>query len=124
MRKRLLIVDDHEIIRMGVRILLAGRPTWEVCGEAADGEQALREVVRLAPDVVLLDLSIPLMNGFEVTRELRRIAPATKIVLFSIHEVPSTAQHIGADAFVSKAAGVEALATALDRVVQARQATE
>jgi two-component system response regulator NreC len=124
MRKRLLIVDDHEIIRMGVRILLAGKPSWEVCGEAADGEQALRETVRLAPDVVLLDLSMPLMNGFEVARQIRRVAPATKIVLFSIHEVPSTAQHIGADAFVSKAAGLDALATTLESVVQARSPSD
>jgi DNA-binding NarL/FixJ family response regulator len=120
MASRILIVDDHEVVRMGVRILLGGNPQWEVCGEATDGEQALREVVRLVPDVVILDLCIPVMNGFEVAQEIRRIAPSTKIVLFSIHEVPATAQYIGIDAFVAKSSGIGVLETTLERVVQRR----
>ena len=123
MASRILLVDDHEIVRMGVRILLAGNPEWEVCGEAADGEQALREVVNLVPDVVILDLSLPVMNGFEVAQEIRRIAPSTKIVLFSIHEVPAIAQHIGIDAFVAKSSGIEVLAATLERVLQRRTLT-
>jgi DNA-binding NarL/FixJ family response regulator len=118
MASRILIVDDHEVVRIGVRILLAGNPKLEVCGEAADGRQALREVVKLVPDVVLLDLSLPEMNGFEVAKEIRRITPSTKIVLFSIHDVPATARHIGIDAFVGKSSGSEELMNTLERVVQ------
>jgi DNA-binding NarL/FixJ family response regulator len=118
MANRILIVDDHEIVRMGVKILLGGNPKWEVCGEATDGKQALQKIVTLAPDVVILDLSLPVMNGFEVAKEIRRIAPSTKIVLFSIHDVPATAHHIGVDAFVAKSSGIEALAGALERVLQ------
>lgn len=118
MASRILIVDDHEIVRMAVRILLAGNPRWEVCGEAADGKRALREVTKLVPDVVILDLSLPVMNGFEVAAEIRRIAPSTKIVLFSVHEVPATAQALGIDAFVAKSSGIEVLAAALERVLQ------
>jgi DNA-binding NarL/FixJ family response regulator len=94
-----------------------------VCGEAADGEQALRQIVKLVPDVVILDLSLPAMNGFEVAKEIRRIAPSTKIVLFSLHEVPATAQYIGIDAFVAKSSGLGVLASALERVMQRRKVT-
>jgi DNA-binding NarL/FixJ family response regulator len=87
-----------------------------VCGEAADGEQALRELVKLLPDIVILDISLPVINGFEVAQRIRLIAPSTRIVLFSIHDVPATARDIGADAFVAKSSGVEALADALERV--------
>ena len=120
MPNRVLIVDDHPIVRMGVRILLGGNPKWDVCGEAADGGQALREIAKLAPDVVILDLSLPVMNGFEVAKEIRRIAPSTKIVFFSIHEIPATARQIGADGFVLKSSGVERLETMLEDVLRHR----
>jgi DNA-binding NarL/FixJ family response regulator len=113
---RILIVDDHPVVRMGVRLLLTGNPKWQVCGEAADGEQALRELVNLVPDIVILDISLPVINGFEVAQRIRLIAPSTRIVLFSIHDVPATARDIGVDAFVAKSSGVEALAAALERV--------
>jgi DNA-binding NarL/FixJ family response regulator len=113
---RILIVDDHPVVRMGVRLLLTRDPKWEVCGEAADGEQALREIVKCIPDIVILDISLPVLNGFEVAQRIRLIAPSTRIVLFSIHDVPATARDIGVDAFVAKSSGVEALADALERV--------
>jgi DNA-binding NarL/FixJ family response regulator len=122
MPNRVLIVDDHPVVRMGVRILLGLNPKWEVCGEAADGWHALREIVKLVPDVVILDVSMPVMNGFEVVQEIRRIAPSTKIVIFSIHDVAATAQQIGADGFVLKSSGVEALEATLERVFQGRAA--
>jgi two-component system, NarL family, nitrate/nitrite response regulator NarL len=90
---------------------------WEVCGEAANGQEALQKVVELLPDVVILDLSMPVMNGFDVTREIRRLAPGTKIVLFSIHDVPATATQIGADAFVAKSSDIEVLMSTLDRLL-------
>ena len=68
---RVLIVDDHEIVRIGLRILLAGYPQFEVCGEAVDGRQAVAKVAELLPDVVIMDLSMPVMNGFDATKELR-----------------------------------------------------
>jgi DNA-binding NarL/FixJ family response regulator len=98
-------VDDHEAIHTGVRALLATEPRWEVCGEAADGERALGECVRLVPNVVILDLSLPVMNGFDVAEEIRRVAPSTKIVLFSMHQIPTAARTVGADAFVAKSSG-------------------
>jgi DNA-binding NarL/FixJ family response regulator len=119
---RVLIVDDHPIVRVGVRILLAANPKWEVCGGAADGEEALREIAKLAPDVVILDLSLPGMNGFEVAKEIRRISSSIKIVFFTMHDVPATALEVGADGFVLKSSGVEALEKTLETVLLRRSA--
>jgi DNA-binding NarL/FixJ family response regulator len=118
MPSRLLVVDDHEIIRMGVRFLLADHPQWEICGEASDGREALERVATLAPDVVIPDLTMPVMNGFETATEIRRIAPDTKIVFFTMHETPTTARAVGADAFVAKARAAKDLATTLTRLLQ------
>jgi DNA-binding NarL/FixJ family response regulator len=118
MTSRILIVDDHQVVRMGVRTLLAGNPNWAVCGEAADGEHAIQELLKLLPDVVILDLSLPVKNGFEVAQEMRRIAPFVKIIFFSMHEIPATTTIVGADAFVAKTSGIEALAATLERVLQ------
>lgn len=118
MPNRVLIVDDHAVVRAGVRLLLDGNPKWEVCGEAEDGEQALREVARLAPDIVILDLTMPVINGFQVAKDIRQIAPSTKIVFFSVHDIPTVAREAGADAFVAKSSGIEALLAAIERVVQ------
>lgn len=120
MTSRVLIVDDHEVVRMGVRGLLAGHPKWVVCGEAADGEHAIQEFLKLEPDVVILDLCLPIKNGFEVAKEMRRIASSTKIVFFSMHEIPATATIVGADAFVAKTSGIEELEATLERVLQRR----
>lgn len=122
MTSRVLIVDDHEIVRIGVRRLLAGNPKWMVCGEAADGEQALQEFEKLRPDVVILDLSLPVRNGFEIAQEIRQMAPSTKIILFSMHEIPATTRIVGADAFVAKTSGVEELAATLERILELRSA--
>lgn len=123
MPARLLIVDDHEIIRMGVKLLLAEHPQWEVCGEASNGKQAIHKVKTLAPDLVILDLTMPAMNGFEVAKEIRRVAPHTKIVFFSMHETPATARQVGADAFVAKSSAARDLTATLTRLLRGDKAT-
>jgi DNA-binding NarL/FixJ family response regulator len=117
MAARLLVVDDHEIVRIGVRMLFTKNDSFEVCGEARDAVEAIRMVSDLSPDVVILDLSMPGMNGFEIATRIRLIAPSTKIILFSIHDIPTTARLAGADAFVSKSAPLEELAAAVTRVL-------
>src|ERR1700686_447683 len=109
MPARLLIVDDHEVVRKGVRMLFANNDAFEVCGEAQNGMEAIRMVPALSPDVVILDLSMPGMNGFETAAEIRLIAPSIKVVLFSVYEIPSTAMWVGADAFVSKSSLLQEL---------------
>jgi len=106
---RVLIAGDHEISRMGVRVILAGDDRWEVCGEARDGAETVEKVEELAPDVVILDLTMPVMDGVSTADHIRRIAPITRIVLFSMHEIPTIARLAGGDAFVSKSAAAHEL---------------
>lgn len=117
MPSRLLIVDDHEIVRIGVRTLFAKNDLFEVCGEAQSGTEAIRMVPDLSPDLVVLDLSMPGMNGFETATKIRLIAPLIRIVLFSVYEIPSSARWIGADAFVSKSSNLEELLLTVNRVL-------
>jgi two-component system chemotaxis response regulator CheY len=79
---------------MGMRLLLS-RNSYEICGEAENGTEAVEKVRELTPDLVLLDLSMPSLNGFDTAVEIKRIAPSTKIILLSIHEIPSTARVVG-----------------------------
>lgn len=113
---RLLIADDNEFVRVAVRIFLKDKHEWEICGDAENGREAIAKVGDLSPDVVLLDLSMPVMNGLEAAAEIRRIAPSTKIILFSIHDAPTAAREVGADAFVSKSTSVEELIATIERV--------
>lgn len=117
MPSRLLIVDDHEIVRMGVRTLFAKNESFEVCGEAQNGPEAIRLVPELSPDLVILDLSMPGMNGFEAATKIRLIAPLVRIVLFSIHEIPSSIRWVGVDAFVSKSSNLEELLVTVNRLL-------
>jgi DNA-binding NarL/FixJ family response regulator len=87
---RILIADDHEIVRKGVRDVIEGHVGWEVCGEAADGEQALEIALRERPDVAVLDVSLPVMNGVALTRRLHRECPTTKVLLFTMHDDDET----------------------------------
>ncbi len=118
MPAHLLIVDDHEAVRASVRMLFANNDSIEVCGEAQNGMEAIRMIPELCPDVVILDLSMPGMNGFETAAKIRQIAPSTKIVFFSVHEIPNTARSAGADAFISKSSTLRDLALTVTRVLQ------
>src|ERR1700691_2292556 len=84
-KARILLADDHQVVRSGVRSLLEGHADWKICGEAGNGREAVAKAVELKPDLVILDLSMPLMNGFEAAKELRKVAPATRIIVFSMH---------------------------------------
>ncbi len=102
---RILIADDHELVRQGLRALLATRPAWEVCGEAADGREAIEKAEQLKPDVVLLDVSMPRLGGLEAAAIIRRQSPQAAIVIVSQHdaaEMLPSALRAGARGFVSK----------------------
>src|SRR4030067_1004566 len=83
---RVLIVDDHTLVRDGVRALLSLVSDIEVVGEAANGKEALEKVKELAPDVVLMDLAMPIMGGLEATRRIRREFPKTKVVALTQYD--------------------------------------
>ncbi len=83
---RILIADDHEVVRQGVRNLLEGRPGWEVCAEAVDGRDAVEKAVELKPDIVILDIGMPNLNGLEATRQILHNRPEAKVLILTIHE--------------------------------------
>ena len=83
---RILVVDDHDIVRQGVCALIAAQPEWIVCGEARTGRDAIRLAVELTPDVVVMDLLMPDLNGVDAARQIKKLLPATEILVLSGHE--------------------------------------
>jgi DNA-binding NarL/FixJ family response regulator len=83
---RILIADDNEWVRRGVTNILAPKSHWEVCGEAKDGAETIQRAAELVPDLILLDVSMPGLNGLDVARMLREKVPATKILIMSQHD--------------------------------------
>lgn len=112
MPARILLVDDVAVVRSTLRSLLA---EYTICGEAENGLVALDQVRQLKPDVVVIDITMPVMNGLKATVEIRRFAPSTKIILFTINDTPEAqeaARMVGADALVPKSrAGTDLLPT-------------
>jgi len=119
---RVLIVDDHQVMRKGIRALLENDPLWQVCGEAENGRQAVEKAGELQPDLIILDLTMPEMNGLEAARQIRNSSPGTKIVIFSMHESPQVrkeSRDAGADAFVSKSALGDELSSVSKKLLMA-----
>jgi len=83
---RVLVADDHEVLRHGVKLMIEKKPGWEVCGEAADGRTAVGLAEKLTPDVVILDLAMPELGGLEATRQIKRALPASEVLIFTGHE--------------------------------------
>ena len=103
---RILIVDDHPLVRRGVADLLAKEAGWEICGEASDGAQALEKASELGPDLILLDISMPDGSGLETARRIRQEFPHVKILMMSHHDARQFSQSAiasGADGCIDKA---------------------
>ena len=118
---KLLIVDDHAVVRSGLRMLLHGRHDIHVVGEAADGEEAIDRVEALQPNVVLMDLSMPGMDGMTAVGELRRRVPELGILVLTMHdddEYLFRAIHQGASGYILKNAPHEELVTAIQTVAE------
>jgi len=120
--KRLLIVDDSPIIRKMVREAFELQEGWEVCGEAADGREGVEKAQQLKADLIVLDLSMPVMNGLEAARELSRLLPSVPVLLYTNYETPQLKQEAlaaGVRAVVSKSESVGALVSSIQDLLAA-----
>jgi len=91
---RILIADDHELIRNSLRGLLSRHEGWQICGEAANGREAVEMAKRLRPDIVVLDVSMPLLNGIEATFQIRKALPRTEILIITMHETKELVRQV------------------------------
>jgi DNA-binding NarL/FixJ family response regulator len=102
---RILIADDHQVVRTGLRALLESRKGWQVSGEAANGREAVKIAEECKPDIALLDIGMPLLNGIEATRQIRRISPNTEVLILTMHDSDTMIQGVlqaGARGYILK----------------------
>jgi len=118
---RILIVDDHDTVRLGLRALIESHSEWTVCGEAASGRDAVEKARELEPDVVIMDLTLPDLHGLDATRQIHRDRPQTAVLVFTVHQsehLVQAAREAGAQAFVSKTAAGRELKKAIAAMAQ------
>ncbi len=116
---RVVLADDHRMLREGIRALLERQDDIEVVGEAADGREAVRLVSQLRPDVVVMDVSMPLLNGIEATRQIRRDCPTARVLTLTVHESQDYVAQLlaaGASGYIIKRAGGDELVSAVRAV--------
>jgi DNA-binding NarL/FixJ family response regulator len=114
---RIFIADDHEVVRKGLISLLQAQPDWEVCGEAADGREAVEKASELKPDVVVIDIGMPSLNGLEASRQILKINPAAKILVLTLHDSDSVVREVlnaGARGFLLKSDAARDLVAAVE----------
>jgi DNA-binding NarL/FixJ family response regulator len=117
---RILVADDHEVVRQGVRTVLETQPGWVVCAEAGTGREAVARAIDLRPDIVVLDISMPELNGLEATRQIRRDVPA-KVLILTMHESEQVVAEVldaGASGYVLKADAGRRLVEAIRVLLQ------
>ena len=120
MKKRILLADDRTIVRQGVRMLLDAEPDMEVVGEAVDGKDAVHLAQDLKPDLVVMDVTMPVMNGIEATRRLKEVMPSLPVLVLTMHDEPEfvfAMLDAGADGYVLKETTAKELASAIRAVL-------
>jgi DNA-binding NarL/FixJ family response regulator len=121
MSVRILVADDHGVVRRGLRALLESRRGWKICGEAANGREAVERARRLKPDVAILDIGMPGLNGVEATRQIRKVSPKTEILILSAHGSEKLVLEVleaGARGYVVKEEADESLMVAVDALLR------
>jgi DNA-binding NarL/FixJ family response regulator len=122
-RYRIVIAEDHRILREGLRFLLSSNPVFEIVGEAEDGRGAIRSVVELRPDLVLMDLSMPKMNGLDAIAEVKNQSPDTKVLVLTVHKAEEyvfESLKAGADGYLLKDATHAELMLAVGNVLDGK----
>jgi len=123
LRGRILIADDHEVLRRGIRTMLENAPGLEICGEAVDGREALEKTLAHAPDLVILDINMPVINGLEVCRQILHQKPNTKILVLSVDDSEKIAEEVfmaGAQSYLSKSAAADKLLNEVNALLNER----
>ncbi|MGO4526953.1 response regulator [Microvirga sp. 2MCAF35] len=114
---RILIADDHDVVRSGVRTILEGHEGWEVVGEARDGKEAIDKALAIRPDIIILDYSLPLVNGVEATRQIRARLPGVEVLIFTMHDTDNLIRDVletGARGFLLKSDAGQFLVSAVE----------
>ena len=117
MALRIFIADDHEVVRKGLISLLEAQPDWQVCGEAGDGREAIEKAAELKPDVLILDIGMPGLNGLEATRQILKVNPNAKILILTLHDSDSVVREVlnaGARGFLLKSDAARDLVAAVE----------
>jgi len=118
-KTRIVIADDHEVVRKGLRAILEAHPGWEVCGEAADGRSAVERAEELRPDVIVVDIGMPHLNGLEATRQILKNQPDTKVLILSVYESEQLVEEVldaGARGYVLKSDASRDLVRAIEEL--------
>ncbi|MBW3566715.1 MAG: response regulator [Proteobacteria bacterium] len=121
---RILLVDDHKLVRVGLRNILEAQTDIEIVGEASDGEAGLERARELKPDIVVLDINMPEMNGVEATRKLARLDPSPRILIVSVHKqdpIPMRMLEAGASGYLSKDLAADEIVAAIRQVHAGRR---
>jgi DNA-binding NarL/FixJ family response regulator len=120
---RILLADDHDVVRHGLRHLLERQEGWTVCGEATGGRQAVAMAAELRPDVAVLDVGMPDLNGLEATRQIRKANPGTEVLIFTMHESERLVREVlaaGAKGFLLKSDAARSIAAAVEALAAHR----
>jgi DNA-binding NarL/FixJ family response regulator len=113
---RILVADDHEVVRRGLCALLQSRPEWEICGEAADGREAVEKSQNLKPDAVIIDIGMPTLNGLEATRQILKANPDIRVLVLTLHDSDQMIREVldaGARGFLLKSDAARDLISAV-----------
>jgi DNA-binding NarL/FixJ family response regulator len=118
---RILVADDHEVVRKGLIDILKQKPEWQVCAEARDGREAIEQATQLLPDVIVMDISMPGLNGLEATRHILKTNPATKVLVLTLHDSDDLIREVlnaGARGFLLKSDSATELVAAVDALLR------
>lgn len=118
---RILIADDHDVLRAGARALIERQPGWQVCGEVSNGSAAVAQAEKLAPDIVVLDMSMPELNGLEAARRIQKLLPKSETLILTAHEDGTLIREVfeaGVKSYILKTHATEHLIPAIHSLAQ------